>query len=508
MDTIRLFDTTLRDGEQSPGASMNPQQKLEIAKALDRLGIDVIEAGFPISSRVQFDAVKMIAQQVTRPFIAGLARCVPKDIDAVYQATKDNPKRMLHIFIATSPIHMKYKLNKTPDEVLKTIEEMIRYSKKFFDYIEFSPEDGSRTEYDFLVKVVQTAIKSGATSINIPDTVGYAIPSEFGELIAKLRKDIPQFSEGIYLSVHCHNDLGLANANSISAVINGATQVEVTINGIGERAGNTAIEEFVMTLHTRKDLIKKTTNIKTELIYPTSKLLTHFTGLVPARNKPIIGENVFIHESGIHQDGVIKHRETYEIMKPGDIGRDSETLVLGRHSGMHGFKTRLSKLGIEIQDKDQLDEAFKRFSDLADRKKEVYDDDLFVILGDLIGGVTEGYKLEYHNVNSGNTIIPTATVKLKKGEELIDAACTGDGPIDAIFKAIDRITGKETILKEYIVQGVSSGKDAQGEVKLVLEIEENMYSGRGSSTDIVEASAKAYLNAINKYFYSNKVNNR
>ena len=298
------------------------------------------------------------------------------------------------------------------------------------------------------------------------------------------------------------DDNGLANANAISAVINGATQVEVTINGIGERAGNTALEEFIMTLNTRKDLINKKTNINTELIYPTSKLLTHLTGLVPARNKPIVGENVFIHESGIHQDGVIKHRQTYEIMQPKSIGRDSETLVLGRHSGMHGFKTRLDKLGIVFQNEDQLKNAFQKFSELADRKKEVYDDDLFVILGDLTGKISEGYTLVYNNINSGNTIIPTATIKLKKKDKEYNAACTGDGPVDAIFKAIDKITNIDTKLMEYIVQGVSSGKDAQGEVKLALEINKGIYNGRGSSTDIVEASAKAYLNAINKYCFS------
>lgn len=502
MDTIRIFDTTLRDGEQSPGASMTPQQKFEIAKALEKIGVDVIEAGFPISSKAQFDAVKMIADQIKKPYIAGLARCVKKDVDAVYESTKSSKNRMLHIFIATSPIHMEFKLKKTPAQVLKTVEEMMQYSSKYFDQIEFSAEDASRSEYKFLVEVVNVAIKNGATSINIPDTVGYAIPEQFGELIAKLKKDILEFSDNVYLSVHCHNDLGLANANAISAVINGATQVEATINGIGERAGNTAMEEFVMALNTRKDFINKKTNIKTELIYPTSKLLTHLTGLVPARNKPIIGDNVFIHESGIHQDGVIKHRQTYEIMKPKDIGRDSETLVLGRHSGMHGFKARLKKLGIDLKNEKDMQTAFERFSKLADRKKEVYDDDLFVILSDMVGKIQKGYSLEYHNINSGNTIIPTATIKIKKGEKMFEAACTGDGPVDAIFRAIDMITSVNTKLVEYIVQGVSSGKDAQGEVKLALEIKDKIYNGRGSSTDIVEASAKAYLNAVNKLFFA------
>lgn len=506
MDTIRIFDTTLRDGEQSPGASMNVQQKLEIAKALERLGVDVIEAGFPVSSKVQFDAVYTIAEQVTTPYIAALARCVQKDIDAAYEATKPSKKRMLHIFIATSPIHMEYKLRMTPQEVLNRIEEMLIYSKKFFDNIEFSPEDASRTEYEFLVKVINTAIKYGATTINIPDTVGYAIPFEFGELIAKLKKDIPQFKdESVHLSVHCHNDLGLATANALAAVANGATQVETTINGIGERAGNTALEEFVMALVTRKDIFhNKKTNIKTELLYPTSKLLVHLTGLVLARNKPVVGENAFMHESGIHQDGVIKHKQTYEIMNPAMIGRDSETLVLGRHSGMHGFKKQLEKLGIVFEKQEMFDIAFQRFSELADRKKEVYDDDLLAIVSDLIDRMPEGYILDYYNVNSGNTVIPTATVRLKKGEETFDGASTGDGPVDAIFKAIDNITGIQTKLVEYIVRGVSSGKDAQGEVQVTLEIDSKRYNGRAASTDVIEASAKAYINAVNKFYLIKK----
>ncbi len=499
MEKIRIFDTTLRDGEQSPGASMSVAQKLEIARALERMGVDVIEAGFPVSSKAQFEGVKIIAEQIKKPLIAGLARCVTKDVDAVYNATKDSKNRMLHIFIATSKIHMDYKLKKTPQEVLATVEEMITYSKKFFDHIEFSAEDASRSELDFLIKVFNTAIKCGATSINVPDTVGYAIPNEYAELIANLKKNIPQFSDGVYLSVHCHNDLGLANANAIAAVMAGATQVETTINGIGERAGNTAMEEFVMTLNTRADSIKKTTNIVTKLIYPTSRLLTHLTGLVPARNKAIIGENVFIHESGIHQDGVIKNRETYEIMKPESIGREADSLVLGRHSGMHGFKTRLDKLGIKFAEPDDLNTAFEKFSVLADIKKEVYDDDLFVILGDLITSIPEGYAMEYFNINSGNTILPTATVKLKKGTDVFRMAATGDGPVDAAFKAINNITKLEPKLNEYIVQGVSSGTDAQGEVKLTITIDEQVYTGRGSSTDVIEASAKAYLNAINKF---------
>ncbi|OHD13314.1 MAG: 2-isopropylmalate synthase [Spirochaetes bacterium GWD1_27_9] len=524
MDTnkIRIFDTTLRDGEQSPGAAMTAEQKLQIARALRDLGVDVIEAGFPISSKIQFDGVKEIADvlqkesnQKESPYIVALARCVEKDIDAAYDATKNNDKKAVHIFIATSPIHMEYKLKKTPEEVLATVKKMISYAKnKGFEHIEFSAEDASRSEFDFLVEVFRTAIDNGATTINVPDTVGYAIPHEYGELIGKLKKAIPEFNDKVYLSVHCHNDLGLANANAISAVVNGATQVEVTINGIGERAGNTALEEFVMSLDTRKDLINKTTNINKKLLYPTSKQLIHLTGLVPARNKPIIGENVFIHESGIHQDGMIKNRQTYEIINPEMIGRDSDTLVLGRHSGMNGFKTRLEKLGIKIEPKEKLEEAFQKFSELADTKKEVYDDDLFVILGDIVNDIPEGYSLKYHSIFSEKDFTSTekvnqsARVELikgnKKGNVYEAASSSGDGPVDAIFKAITKITKVEPVLKEYIVQAVSSGTDAQGEVKLSLEIKGEVYNGRGSSTDVIEASAKAYLNAINKHLFVKK----
>ncbi len=498
-NVIKIFDTTLRDGEQSPGAAMNALQKLEVAKALDRMGVDIIEAGFPVSSKEQMEGVRLISETVTNSIVVGLARCVKGDVDAVYEATKSAKKKMLHIFIATSPIHMEFKLRKKPDEVLATIDEMIRYSKKYFDLIEFSAEDASRSDFDFLVQAYKTAIAAGATTINVPDTVGYSIPEEFGCVIARLCEAIPQFGKTVDLSVHCHNDLGLANANALSAVKNGATQVECTINGIGERAGNTAMEEFVMALNTRFDYFGKKTKIDTTLIYSTSKLLTHVTGLVPARNKAIVGDNVFIHESGIHQDGVIKHRETYEIMKAESIGRTADSLVLGRHSGMNGFKTRLDTLGVKLNSKEQLDDAFKRFSELADAKKEVYDDDLFVIIGDLLGTVREGWFLQYLNINSGNTIIPTATIKLTKGADIFQAAATGDGPVDAVCNAIDKIIGIETSLSEYIVQGVSSGKDAQGEVKVSVSIKGSIYSGRGASTDVIEASGKAYLNAINKY---------
>lgn len=502
MDTkIKIFDTTLRDGEQSPGASMSAAHKLEVAKALEKMGVDIIEAGFPVSSQEQFEGVRLISEALTDSTVAGLARCVKEDIDAVNEATRKAQKRLLHIFIATSPIHMEYKLKRKPEQVLETVREMICYARPFFDQIEFSAEDASRSEFDFLVKVFQTAIEAGATAINVPDTVGYAIPSQFGDLIRKLKEAIPQFGRTVDLSVHCHNDLGLATANTLAAVANGATQVEVTINGIGERAGNTALEELVMALNTRADFFHKTTNIDTKRIYPTSRLLTYMTGLMPARNKPIIGDNVFLHESGIHQDGFIKHRETYEIMKPEQVGRESDSLVLGRHSGMNGFKSRLERLGIRLDDQEKLQEAFQKFSTLADLKKEVYDDDLLSIIGEVYGAIKEGFVLTYLNINSGNTIIPTATVRLLRKGQTYEAAATGDGPIDAAFNAIDQLMDvKVGSLCEYLVQGVGTGKDAQGEVKLSLNINNSLYTGRGISTDVIEASVKAYLNAVNRYF--------
>ncbi|PLV56685.1 2-isopropylmalate synthase [Thermotoga sp. SG1] len=499
MRRIKIFDTTLRDGEQSPGASMSVEEKVEMALMLEDLGVDLIEAGFPVSSPVQFEAVKKVAGTVQRPIVVGLARCVEKDIDAAYEALKDRPKdkRMIHVFIATSPIHRKYKLRMEKEEILERVRKYVTYARQFFDLVEFSAEDASRTEVPFLIEVYRTAIESGATTINVPDTVGYALPDEFGELIRTLKEGIPGI-ENVDLSVHCHNDLGLAVANSIAAVQNGATQVEVTLNGIGERAGNCALEEFVMTLKVRKDRLPYETGIRTELIYPASRLLTHITGLIPSRNKPIVGENVFLHESGIHQDGVLKHRETYEIMKPSDIGRSSETLVLGRHSGKHALRKKLESYGIKLDD-ETFQKVFEKFTELADRKKEVYDDDLFSIVSEVLKEPLNGYKLIHFHVHTGNTLLPTAAVVLQVGNEKREAAEAGNGPVDAIFKAIDKALGLQPKLEEYIIQAVGTGKNAQGEVKLTLKIDGELYSGRGVSTDIVEASAIAYINAINKY---------
>lgn len=496
---IKIFDTTLRDGEQSPGASMSLEQKIEIAEALENLGVDRIEAGFPVSSPVQFEAVQRISQSVSKSEVVGLSRCVQKDIDAAYDALRDAVHPMIHLFLATSPLHREFKLKKSKEEILGAITEHLGYAKKGFTRIEFSPEDASRTEPDFLLQSVRTAIEAGANSINIPDTVGYSEPLEFGKLIAFLVEEVPQFRDGtVDLSVHCHNDLGLALANTLSAIRNGATQAEVTLNGIGERAGNCAMEELIMALDTRKDCFDVQTNIRKEFLYPTGKLLQSVTGLLIPRNKPIFGENVFVHESGIHQHGVLSNRETYEIMKPETIGRSSETLIMGRHSGKHALQDKLNQYNIKLT-KQQFEDVFSRFTVIADKKKEVYDEDLFSIVGTILGGVAKGYKLLYFHTYTGNSLIPSATVKIESesGEKVTSAA--GDGPVDAVFNAIDQSVGVSGKLKEYIIHAIGSGKDAQGQVKLEVEIEGDTFSGKASSTDIIEASALAYLNAVNRY---------
>jgi 2-isopropylmalate synthase len=495
---IKIFDTTLRDGEQSPGASMSLDQKIEMAEALESLGVDRIEAGFPVSSPVQFEAVQRISERLKKAEVVGLSRCVQRDIDASYDSLRDAAHPMLHLFIATSPLHREFKLKKSKEEILESIRENLTYARKGFSRIEFSPEDASRTEQDYLLEVVKTAIEYGATSINIPDTVGYAEPLEFGKLIAYLSSNVPQFQDGsVDLSVHCHNDLGLALANSLSAIQNGATQVEVTLNGIGERAGNCPMEELIMSLFVRKDLFDVETNIKTEFLYPTGKLLQSVTGLLIPRNKPIFGDNVFVHESGIHQHGVLSNRETYEIMKPEKIGRSSETIIMGRHSGKHALQDKLTHYNIKLS-KQQFEEVFNRFTVIADKKKEVYDEDLFSIVGTVLGGVSKGFSLLYFHTYTGNSLIPSATVKIKTetGEKIASAA--GDGPVDAVFNAIDQCVSINGKLKEYIIHSVGAGKDAQGEVKLEVEIDGALYGGKASSTDIIEASALAYLNAVNR----------
>jgi len=497
MERIYLFDTTLRDGEQSPGASMSIEQKYEMAVQLARLGVDAIEAGFPVSSPRQFDACRKIAATVEGPAITSLARCVDKDLESAYESIKDGKRKRIHTFIASSPIHMKHKLNKDPEAVLEMACKSVRWARQRVDEVEFSPEDATRSELPFLCRLVEKTIEAGATVINIPDTVGYAIPEEFGAFIRSIMEGVPNIDKAI-LSVHCHNDLGLAVANSVAAVKNGARQVEVTVNGIGERAGNAALEEFVMALNVRQDELPFSTGIDTRQLYHSSRLLSNIIGFPIPRNKPIVGENAFAHESGIHQDGMLKHRATYEIMTPEDVGRDASTLVLGRHSGKHGFRRRLEELGLVLSE-EQLNQAYEHFLELADRKKEVYDDDLYVIVRDQLGEKLDTYELIYFNFQSGNMAIPTATVRIKSEDRMLEEAATGDGPVDAMINAIDRAVGVKAKLLEYNVHAITPGRQAIGEVSVTVQINGGNYIGRGSSTDIVEASARAYLNAVNRY---------
>ena len=494
METIKVFDTTLRDGEQSPGASLTQEEKLKIAQQLQRLNVDIIEAGFPISSEGDFNSVSEIARRIKKPVIAALARAKKKDIEAAIKALEPAKKPRVHIFLATSRIHRRYKLHKAKDEILRLSSESVRFCKRYISDIEFSPEDASRTEKDFLLEVSREAINAGANTINIPDTVGYALPSEFGKLIAFLRENLPQ---KITLSVHCHNDLGLAVANSLAGIRNGATQVEGTVNGIGERAGNAALEELALILNTRKEIGRRT-KINLSEIYRTSRLVSSLTGISIQPNKAIVGENAFRHEAGIHQDGIIKERSTYEIIDPKTIGLLESTLVLGKHSGRHGLSLRLTKLGYDLK-KEETEKVFNRFKELADKKKEITDRDLLAIVDEETTPLPQTYSLKYFHISSGTSTIPTATVRLKKKGKILEDASSGDGPVDATFKTIDRITALSPRLLDYKINAIGSGKDAQGEVTLTLKIRTSTISGRGVSTDIVEASAKAYLHALNRY---------
>ncbi|GAB4113240.1 MAG: 2-isopropylmalate synthase [Candidatus Caldatribacteriota bacterium] len=502
-DRILIFDTTLRDGEQCPGASLNTYEKLEIAKNLEKLKVDVIEAGFPIASPGDFEGVKLIAQTIKGCTIAGLARATKKDIERTWEAVKYSDRPRIHTFIATSPIHMKYKLQLTPEQVLEQAVEAVKYAVKLCSEVEFSAEDASRSEKEFLFRIFEEVIKVGATIINIPDTVGYAQPEEFGNLIKDIKEKVPNIGKAV-ISVHCHNDLGLAVANSLEAIKNGATQVECTINGIGERAGNASLEEIVMALKTRIDIYHKTTGINTSHIYPLSRLVSKLTGFTVQPNKAIVGGNAFAHEAGIHQDGILKERTTYEIMTPKSIGLEKSSLVLGKHSGRNALKNRLEEMGY-ILDREKLNEVFEKFKLLADKKKEIFVEDLEVIVSEeVMGQIAETYKLEYFQVNTGNKTLPTATIRLlyQDKQHLEDAAC-GDGPVDASFKAIDRITKLKLKLIDYNVQALTKGKDAQGEVIVRIKNEKgNIFTGRGTSTDTLEASILAYLNAVNKMVFN------
>ncbi|RKY37077.1 MAG: 2-isopropylmalate synthase [Candidatus Omnitrophota bacterium] len=501
---IIIFDTTLRDGEQAPGASLNAFEKVEVAKQLVCLGVDVIEAGFPISSPGDFASVNQIAKNIKGAVICALARSLNKDIEAAANALKPAKRKRIHVFLATSKIHMQYKLKKAEDEILKIAESAVKYARKFCDDVEFSPEDASRTEPDFLCRVIEKVIKAGATTVNIPDTVGYAQTSEFGALIRSICNRVPNINQAV-VSVHCHNDLGVAVANSLSAIKNGAGQIECTVNGIGERAGNAAVEEIVMNLMTRKDFFDHMyTGINPKEIYKTSRLVSSLTGFAIAPNKSIVGGNAFRHESGIHQDGVLKKRQTYEIISPDDVGFYGQGLVMGKHSGRHAFSDRLKQLGFKLTIA-QVEKAFVRFKILADKKKEVFDDDLSAIVEEQIGGFPEGWVLTELEFKGGTHINPQAKVKLQKQKQIFEAESYGDGPIDSCFKAIEKIIKIKSKLLEYSISAVTSGKDALGGVSLKLEIKKQHIQGRGASTDIIEASAKAYLNAVNRVLLKTKV---
>lgn len=497
---IYIFDTTLRDGEQCPGASLTPDEKVEIARQLERLNVDIIEAGFPAASQGEIEAIQKISKVIKQPTICGLARMVEKDIDAAREALKYAKKRRLHVFLATSKIHRDYKLKKDRSEILKLSEKNIRYGRRFFDDIEFSPEDASRTERDFLIEAITGAIEAGATTINIPDTVGYAIPHEFGDLIEFLIRQIPELGKSINLSVHCHNDLGLAVANSIAAVRRGANQVECTVNGIGERAGNAAMEEIVMAIDTRRDLPGLSdcfTSIRTEEIVKSSRLVSRLTGMVVQPNKAIVGRNAFSHESGIHQDGILKLRQTYEIIDPKTVGLSGSQLILGKHSGRHAFRERIEKLNYRLSAK-ELDKAFERFKRLADQKKYVFDRDIETLIEEQISKVPQTWQLVYFKTAVETGVKPTAVVRLKYKNKVREASSQGDGPVDACYKAVEKIVKMNVKLVDYSIQSVTSGKDAVGEVNLKLEAEGQEVQGRGTSTDVIEASIKAYLFALNK----------
>lgn len=499
MEKVIVFDTTLRDGEQSPGASLAVEEKLEIARQLEKLKVDVIETGFPASSPGDFEAVRRIAQELEGPVIAALARALPSDIEKAGEALREAKHKRIHTFIATSSIHMKHKLRMSPRQVLSSAVEAVQMAKEFTPEVEFSPEDASRSDLGFLCEVIQTVIERGATVINIPDTVGYSAPHEFGTLIRNICKDVPHLDK-ITLSVHCHNDLGMATANSIAGIRAGARQVECTVNGIGERAGNASLEEIVMALATRRDLLPFCTNVNTREIYRTSRLVSRLTGIPVQPNKAVVGENAFRHEAGIHQDGVLKKSATYEIMTPASIGLKEGELVLGRHSGSHAFGERMKRLGFRL-DAHQLEAAFRKFKELADKKSEVFDEDLIFLGEEQTFRIPEVYVLEYIHTVTGNQVLPTATVRIKKKGKVFQEAACGDGPIDAAYRAIDRVTRMKLNLLDYSLHSVTGGKDALGEVMVKVQAKGRMVTGRGTSTDIIEASAKAYLNAINRFIY-------
>ena len=499
MEYVTIFDTTLRDGEQSPGASMNTAEKLRLSTQLEKLGVDVIEAGFPAASPGDFEAVQAISNKVKNVQVAGLARTSKEDIDQAWGALKNAAKPRIHTFIATSDIHMKHKLQMDRDQVIQRTIESVRYAKSLTDNVEFSAEDASRSDRDFICKVFEAAIEAGATTVNIPDTVGYALPNEFGELVTYIREHTHNIHKAV-ISVHCHNDLGLATANTMAGIQSGARQAEVTLNGIGERAGNTSLEEVVMSLHTRRGVLGLDTSINTTEIYPTSRLVSMITGIVVQPNKAIVGANAFAHEAGIHQDGVLKNKMTYEIMEPETIGLASNRLVLGKHSGRHAFRNRLSELGYDLTDQ-EVDRAFKKFKELADKRKELLDEDIEALIAEEILRIPDVYELLYLNVVGGTVTIPTATVRLINNGEEMQKAGFGVGPIDATYNTIAKMTGTRSKLLRFSVTSISGGMDAQGEVTVRLQENGLIALGKGTDPDIITASAKAYINGLNRLEY-------
>jgi 2-isopropylmalate synthase len=496
-EKLIIFDTTLRDGEQSPGASMTKDEKVRIAKALERMQVDIIEAGFPIASEGDFESVRAVAKAVTQSRICGLARALDKDIDRAGEALKEANASRIHTFIATSPIHMKMKLRMEPDQVVENAVKAVKRALKYTDDVEFSPEDAGRSDPDFLCRILEAVIDAGARTLNIPDTVGYNVPQQFGQLITNLRERIPNSDKAIF-SVHCHNDLGMAVANSLSAVLNGARQVECTINGLGERAGNAALEEVVMAVRTRQDLFTCDTNIDATQIVAASRLVSGITGFAVQPNKAIVGVNAFAHESGIHQDGVLKNRETYEIMRAEDVGWHTNRMVLGKHSGRNAFRSRLDELGISFESENELNAIFQRFKELADKKHEVFDEDIQALVNESLLSENEHVKLISLKVTSETGEMPIATMTLSVDGEEKQVEMSGSGPVDAAFCAIEEIVQSHTELQLYSVNNITSGTDSQGEVNVRLERGGRIVSGQGADTDIVIASAKAYVHALNK----------
>jgi len=498
-ERVMIFDTTLRDGEQSPGASMNTAEKMRIAVQLEKLGVDVVEAGFPAASEGDFDAVSQIAGRLKKTEVAGLARASKADIDRAWQAVRHAAQPRIHTFIATSDIHLQYKLKMTREQVVNAAVEAVRHAKSLTDNVEFSAEDGSRSDRDYLCRVFEAAIEAGATTVNLPDTVGYAVPEEFADMVRYLRRHTPNIHKAV-LSVHCHNDLGLATANTLAAIHAGARQAEVTINGIGERAGNTSLEEVVMALHTRANFLRADTGIRTEYIYPTSRLVSMITGIIVQPNKAIVGANAFAHEAGIHQDGVLKNPMTYEIMKPETIGLSANKLVLGKHSGRHALRSRLKDLGYDLSDA-ELKLVFTKFKELADKKKHVMDEDLEAIVAEGILRTADVFVLDYLHVTAGTTVLPMASVRLKINGRPAQDAGYGNGPIDAAFNTIAKLSGTASELLRFSVSALTGGTDALGEVTVRLRENGLLALGKGADADIITASAKAYVNGLNRLEY-------